>query len=61
MTRSEPHPQTGQPIGLPVDTTPAKLPGPVTLQGRYGRLEKLDPQHAADLWTAFAGDDRIWT
>ena len=27
---------------MPVDTTPAKRPGPVTLQGRYGRLEKLD-------------------
>ena len=61
MTSSEPHPETGQPIGLPIDTTPAKLPGPVTLQGRYGRLEKLEPRHAADLWTAFAGDDRIWT
>ena len=36
-------------------------PGPVTLQGRYGRVEKLEPRHAADLWTAFAGDDRIWT
>jgi RimJ/RimL family protein N-acetyltransferase len=61
MTDSEPHPQTGQPIGLPVDTTPAKRPGPVTLQGRYGRLEKLAPQHAADLWAAFAGHHRIWT
>ena len=61
MTSSEPHPETGQPIGLPIDTTPAKLPGPVTLQGRYGRLEKLEPRHAADLWTTFAGDDRIWT
>jgi len=61
ITDSEPHPQTGQPIGLPVDTTPAKRPGPVTLQGRYGRLEKLAPQHAADLWTALAGHDQIWT
>ena len=39
---SEPHPQTGQPIGLPVaDPTPAPRPGPVTLKGRYGHLEKL--------------------
>ena len=42
MTASEPHPQTGQPVGLPVDDpTPAPRPGPVTLKGRYGRLEKL--------------------
>jgi RimJ/RimL family protein N-acetyltransferase len=60
-TPSEPHPQTGQPIGLPVDTTPAKRPGPVTLQGRYGRLEKLGPQHFADLWQEFAGHDHVWT
>jgi RimJ/RimL family protein N-acetyltransferase len=62
MTKSEPHPKTGQPVGLPVErATPAPRPGPVTLQGRYGRLEKLKPEHAADLWKAFAGHDRIWT
>ena len=55
------HPQTGQPIGAPVDTTPAKRPGPVTLQGRYGHLEKLAAHHAASLWTAFAGHDEVWT
>jgi RimJ/RimL family protein N-acetyltransferase len=62
MTPSEPHPQTGQPIGLPVaDPTPAPRPGPVTLQGRYGRLEKLRPDHAGPLWKVFAGNDRVWT
>ena len=62
MTASEPHPQTGQPIGLPVaDPTPAPRPGPVTLKGRYGRLEKLGPEHAADLWEVFAGHDQVWT
>jgi len=61
MIGSEPHPRTGQPIGLPVDPTPAPRPGPVTLQGRYGRLEKLKPEHAADLWAAFAGHDQVWT
>ena len=62
MTASEPHPQTGQPIGLPVaDPTPAPRPGPVTLKGRYGRLEKLGPEHAADLWALFAGHDEVWT
>jgi RimJ/RimL family protein N-acetyltransferase len=55
------HPATGQPIGVPVNTSPAKRPDPVTLQGRYGRLEKLEPRHATDLWTAFAGHDAIWT
>jgi RimJ/RimL family protein N-acetyltransferase len=58
---SERHPQTGQPVGLPVDTTPAKRPGPVVLQGRYGHLEKLAAAHAADLWRAFAGHEQIWT
>ncbi len=62
MTASEPHPQTGQPIGLPVENTvPAQRPGPVTLKGRYGHLEKLMPKHAAELWTVFAGHDRLWT
>jgi RimJ/RimL family protein N-acetyltransferase len=61
MTGSEPHPQTGQPVGLPVDPTPAPRPGPVTLKGRYGRLEKLTPAHAADLWAAFASHDQVWT
>jgi RimJ/RimL family protein N-acetyltransferase len=55
------HPTTGQPIGALVDTTPAKRPGPVTLQGRYGRVEKLEARHAAELWPAFAGHDAIWT
>ena len=45
------HPQTAQPIGAPVDDTPAPRPGPVTLEGRYGRVEKLTRQHASSLWT----------
>ncbi|MGA2891970.1 MAG: GNAT family protein [Xanthobacteraceae bacterium] len=62
MTDFELHPQTGQPIGLPVvDLTPAPRPGPVTLKGRYGRLEKLKPDHEVDLWAAFGGHDRLWT
>jgi RimJ/RimL family protein N-acetyltransferase len=60
--QSEPHPVTGQPVGLRVDAKPAQRPGPVTLQGRYGRVEKLQAQrHAADLWAAFKGHDAIWT
>jgi RimJ/RimL family protein N-acetyltransferase len=61
MSVSEPHPQTGQPIGLPVDPTPAARPGPVTLKGRYGHVEKLTAGHAADLWRVFAGHDAVWT
>lgn len=62
MTASEPHPVTGQPIGLPVaNPAPGPSPGPVTLKGRYGRLEKLRPDHASDLWAVFAGHDRVWT
>jgi RimJ/RimL family protein N-acetyltransferase len=62
MTASESHPRTGQPVGLPVaDPTAAPRPGPVTLKGRYGRLEKLKASHAADLWAVFAGHDQVWT
>jgi len=60
-TLSEPHPQTGQPVGPKIDTTPAHRPGPVTLQGRYGRVERLSPAHAADLWQAVRGHDAMWT
>src|ERR1700761_3654324 len=62
MTPSEPPPQTGQPMGrLVADPSPAPRPGPVTLKGRYGRLEKLGPEHASDLWNVFAGRDELWT
>ena len=55
------HPTTGQPIGAPVDTTPAPRPGPVTLKGRYGHIEKLTAEHAAALWKVFAGHEATWT
>jgi RimJ/RimL family protein N-acetyltransferase len=62
MTQSEAHPHTGQPVGLPVpNPAPGPRPGPVTLQGRYGRVEKLEAQHAADLWRVLAGQDQVWT
>jgi RimJ/RimL family protein N-acetyltransferase len=54
-------PLTGQPVGAPVDTTPAQLPGPVTLQGRYGRVERLKPEHAETMWDAVKDHDAIWT
>jgi RimJ/RimL family protein N-acetyltransferase len=52
---------TGQPVGFTVETRPARRPAPVVLQGRYGRLEKLKPEHATSLWQVFAGHDNIWT
>lgn len=58
---SEPDPKTGQPVGLAVDATPAQKPGPVTLEGRYGRVERLASKHAPDLWESVRGHDTIWT
>ena len=55
-------PRTGQPIGPPVaDPSPAPRPGPVTLQGRYGRVERLAQHHDKDLWEAVKSDDTLWT
>lgn len=49
-------------VGPPVDTTPARLPEPVTLRGRFGSVSRLDAgRDAADLWRAFSGHDEIWT
>ena len=51
-----------QPVGPVVDTTPAKRPGDIALDGRYCRVETLDPgNHRADLWHAFKSDDSLWT
>jgi RimJ/RimL family protein N-acetyltransferase len=60
---SEPLPSTGQPVGLPVaDPSPAPRPGPVTLLGRFGSVEKLDPaRHGATLWEAIRGHEELWT
>ncbi|MCC6781086.1 MAG: hypothetical protein IT537_31320 [Hyphomicrobiales bacterium] len=52
---------TGQPVGPQVDATPARRPGPVTLSGRYGRLERLERRHAEQLWHAGAGHEALWT
>jgi len=51
-----------QPVGPIVDAAAAQKPGAAVLEGRFGRLERLDPaRHAADLWRAFGADDRLWT
>jgi RimJ/RimL family protein N-acetyltransferase len=53
--------QLASPVGPPVDDRPAERPGPVTLQGRYGRVEKLSATHAGSLWHALNGQDHVWT
>jgi RimJ/RimL family protein N-acetyltransferase len=41
--------------------TPAVVPGPVTLRGRYVTLEPLDVErHTAPLWDAIGGHDELW-
>jgi RimJ/RimL family protein N-acetyltransferase len=60
-SRSEPDPKTGQPVGMPVDATPAQRPGPITLEGRFGRVERLAQHHDRDLWDAVRGHDDTWT
>ena len=52
---------TELPIGPPVDTTPARRPGPVVLEGRYGRLEKLARIMPPRCGDAVQGHDHIWT
>jgi RimJ/RimL family protein N-acetyltransferase len=61
MADSQPHPETGQPVGPSVDSTPAQCPGPVTLQGLYGRVEKLNAGHTDSLWEAVKGHNKLWT
>lgn len=60
VSASEPDSTTGLPVGAKVDTREAARPGPVVLQGRYGRVERLQPRHAAELWAAVKGHDEIW-
>jgi RimJ/RimL family protein N-acetyltransferase len=61
MTAPEPHPATGQPVGFEVDPKPAPRPGPVTLEGRFGRVERLAQHHDTALWESVKDNDRIWT
>jgi RimJ/RimL family protein N-acetyltransferase len=51
-----------QPLGPTIDLGPAPRPQPVVLEGRFGRVEKLDfSRHGADLWRAMNGRDELWT
>jgi RimJ/RimL family protein N-acetyltransferase len=53
-------PITGQPVGVPVEATPARRPEPVTMDGRHGRVERLGLHHCEALWQAVTGHDAIW-
>lgn len=51
------------PLGNPVDSTPARRPQHTVLEGRYARIEPLDPaRHGAALYTASHGPDKdaLW-
>jgi RimJ/RimL family protein N-acetyltransferase len=49
-------------VGPQVNATPARLPAPVTLPGRFGSVSRLDASRdASDLWQALHGHDDIWT
>src|SRR5215472_14263502 len=55
-------PVADQPLGPSVPAGSASAPGAVVLEGRFGRVEKLEAaRHGDDLWHAMVGDDRIWT
>jgi len=50
------------PLGAPVDTTPARLPGAATLSGAFGSVARLDAARDGDaLWQAMRTGDEIWT
>src|SRR3546814_8322110 len=57
--------ELGQPIGAPLPGwTPRPRPPRSVMEGRFCRLEPLDPdRHAADLFEAYADnrDGRMWT
>jgi len=55
-------PHTGQPVGLPVDATPAQPPQPVSFAGRHGAVERLDPdRHRDSLWDAVQDHPHLFT
>jgi RimJ/RimL family protein N-acetyltransferase/ribosomal protein S18 acetylase RimI-like enzyme len=61
MSASEPDPLSGRPVGLKVEAASARRPEPVVLEGRFGRVEKLDAaRHGAALWQALKDDNATW-
>jgi RimJ/RimL family protein N-acetyltransferase len=60
MSASEPDPYSGRPVGVKVDATPARRPEAVVLEGRFGRVEKLEARHGAALWPALQDANATW-
>jgi RimJ/RimL family protein N-acetyltransferase len=53
---------SGNPVGVPVPGSPEPQRPAGNLLGIYCRLEPLNAdRHSADLFTAFAGNDHLWT
>ncbi len=53
---------TAQTVGPLVDTTPARRPEPVMLQGQFGTAARLDARRdAAALWSALGDHREVWT
>ena len=62
MTAAPPPASDPQPVGPPVDATPARRPDAVMLTGRFGAVARLDAaRHGESLWEALRGHDRVWT
>lgn len=53
---------SGAPLGDPVPGwTPPPRPGPEAMEGRWARLERLDPQrHAPEVHAANSASDAVW-
>jgi len=59
---NESTPVADRPLGPVVPGGSALRPGAGLLEGRLGRLERLDAaRHGGDLWRATAGQDHLWT
>jgi RimJ/RimL family protein N-acetyltransferase len=57
------HPDSGLPVGIILDPVQAQRPSRITLEGRFARLEPLDPmRHGRELYDATHGPEReaIW-
>lgn len=62
MQETNSNPVTRQPIGTHIAAHCARRPKAVVLEGRFGRIEKLDAlAHADDLWNALKDSAELWT
>jgi RimJ/RimL family protein N-acetyltransferase len=62
MDARAPEADAAQRLGPLVDAPPSPRPGPIVLEGRYGRVERLDAaRHGAALWAAMRDQEALWT